>query len=103
MPDAADNACAESRGLSDAAFRGAVATAAVAGLFVLIVAGLLPIILETSLQAQILIPMAVSISFGLMFSTVLVLVLVPSEYGLLAWLGWTQKIETSRARPSAEE
>jgi len=41
MPDAADNACAESRGLSDAAFRGAVATAAVAGLFVLIVAGLL--------------------------------------------------------------
>jgi len=67
------------------------------------IAGLLPIILETSLQAQILIPMAVSISFGLMFSTVLVLVLVPSEYGLLAWLGWTQKIETSRARPSAEQ
>lgn len=56
------------------------------------VAGLLPIILETSLQAQILIPMAVSISFGLMFSTLLVLLLVPSEYGLLAYLGWTQRI-----------
>lgn len=67
------------------------------------VAGLLPIILETSLQAQILIPMAVSISFGLMFSTLLVLLLVPSEYGLLAYLGWTQRIarETKTAGQAA--
>lgn len=58
------------------------------------VAGLLPIMFfETSLQAQILIPMAVSISFGLMFATVLVLLLVPCLYSILGWLGWTQKIE----------
>ncbi len=57
------------------------------------VAGLLPMMLETSLQAQFLIPMAVSIAFGLMFATVVVLVLVPSLYSILARLGWTQKIE----------
>jgi len=42
------------------------------------IAGLLPLLFETSLQAQFLIPMAVSISFGLMFTTFLVLFLVPS-------------------------
>ena len=57
------------------------------------VAGLLPVMLERSLQAQILIPMAVSISFGLMFATVLVLLLVPCLYSILARLGWSQKIE----------
>jgi len=41
------------------------------------IAGLTPLLFETSLQAQFLIPMAVSIAFGLMFSTVLVLIIVP--------------------------
>jgi HAE1 family hydrophobic/amphiphilic exporter-1 len=44
------------------------------------VAGLTPILFETSLQAQFLIPMAASLSFGIMTSTVLVLILVPSFY-----------------------
>lgn len=44
------------------------------------VAGLFPLLLETSFQAQFLIPMAVSISFGLMAATVLTLVFVPSLY-----------------------
>lgn len=44
------------------------------------VAGLLPLLTETSLQAQLLIPMANSLCFGLLFSTVLVLFLVPSFY-----------------------
>ncbi|MDM8561499.1 efflux RND transporter permease subunit [Candidatus Parabeggiatoa sp. HSG14] len=39
--------------------------------------GLMPLLFETSLQAQFLIPMATSIAFGLMFSTVLVLLVVP--------------------------
>ncbi len=42
------------------------------------IAGLLPLLFETSLQAQFLIPMAVSISFGLAFATFLVLLMVPS-------------------------
>jgi len=41
------------------------------------IAGLTPLLFETSLQAQFLIPMAVSISFGLAFSTLLVLFVVP--------------------------
>jgi len=57
------------------------------------VAGLLPMMLETSLQAQFLIPMAISIAFGLMFATIVVLVLVPALYSILARLGWTQRIE----------
>lgn len=47
------------------------------------VAGLTPILLETSLQAQFLIPMATSLSFGIMMSTLLVLILVPSFYCIL--------------------
>ena len=41
------------------------------------IAGLLPLLFETSLQAQFLIPMAVSIAFGLAFATVLVLIIIP--------------------------
>ncbi len=41
------------------------------------IAGLVPLLFETSLQAQFLIPMAVSISFGLALATVLVLIIVP--------------------------
>ena len=47
------------------------------------VAGLTPILLETSLQAQFLIPMAASLSFGIMTSTILVLILVPSFYCIM--------------------
>jgi multidrug efflux pump subunit AcrB len=43
--------------------------------------GLVPIIFfETSAQAQIVIPMAVSLSFGVLFATVVTLVFVPSLY-----------------------
>lgn len=41
------------------------------------IGGLLPLLFETSLQAQFLIPMAAAICFGLAFSTILVLVFVP--------------------------
>ncbi len=41
------------------------------------IAGLIPLLFETSLQAQFLIPMAVSIAFGLALSTLVVLILVP--------------------------
>jgi len=44
--------------------------------------GLTPLLFETSLQAQFLIPMAASIVFGLAFATVLVLVLVPAMLSL---------------------
>lgn len=48
------------------------------------IGGMLPILLETSRQAQVLIPMATSLSFGLIFATALVLILAPVGYYLLA-------------------
>ena len=44
------------------------------------IAGLSPIMFEQSFQAQILVPMAVSLSFGLMTATLLVVILVPSFF-----------------------
>jgi len=41
------------------------------------VAGLYPLLLEKSFQAQFLIPMAVSIAFGLLFITAVILILLP--------------------------
>lgn len=47
------------------------------------IAGLLPLLFETSLQAQFLIPMAVSISFGLAYATVLILFVIPALVTLI--------------------
>ena len=44
------------------------------------IAGLFPMLLETSLQAQVLIPMAASLIFGLATGTLLILILVPIFY-----------------------
>lgn len=46
-------------------------------------AGLLPILFETSLQAQFLIPMATSLSFGVLFATFITLLLVPAFYTIV--------------------
>ncbi|WP_318518524.1 efflux RND transporter permease subunit [Photobacterium leiognathi] len=46
--------------------------------------GLAPILLEDSLQAQIVIPMATSLAFGILFATVVTLLLVPSLYLILS-------------------
>lgn len=43
-------------------------------------AGLLPLIFERSIQAQFLIPMAVSLAFGIMFATFITLFLIPCAY-----------------------
>jgi multidrug efflux pump subunit AcrB len=45
--------------------------------------GLLPMITEKSLQARFLIPMAISLAFGVMFATCITLILVPSLYMIL--------------------
>jgi multidrug efflux pump subunit AcrB len=42
--------------------------------------GLTPIILETSLQAQYIVPMAISLGFGIVFATAIILLLVPCLY-----------------------
>ena len=42
--------------------------------------GLLPLLFETSMQAQFVIPMAISLSFGILFASVITLVLIPCLY-----------------------
>jgi multidrug efflux pump subunit AcrB len=49
--------------------------------------GLTPMIFETSRQARFLIPMAVSLGFGILFATVITLLLVPSLYLIVEDLG----------------
>ncbi|MCF6343640.1 MAG: efflux RND transporter permease subunit [Devosiaceae bacterium] len=46
------------------------------------IVGLLPILTETSLQAQILIPLVTSLAFGLLFSGLMVLFVLPSIYAI---------------------
>ncbi len=47
------------------------------------IAGLLPLLFERSLQAQVLIPLVTSIAFGLLAATLLILIVVPSAYAVL--------------------
>lgn len=54
------------------------------------IAGLMPLLLERSLQAQVLIPIAISICFGLMASTLLVLLVLPALYVILNDFGLTR-------------
>jgi len=51
------------------------------------IGGLTPLLSETSLPAQFLIPIAITIGFGLIVTTFRVLVLVPGMIGVQADLG----------------
>ncbi len=53
------------------------------------IAGLTPLLFEESLQAQVLIPLVAAVVFGLLASTVLVLIVVPSAYAILNDFGAT--------------
>ncbi|NKF51422.1 efflux RND transporter permease subunit [Shewanella sp. WXL01] len=73
--------------------------------------GLAPILMEQSLQAQIVIPMAASLAFGILFSTVVTLVLVPVLYIILDdtkhmlnrfWHWWWPWAEDLPAQVNAE-
>ena len=49
--------------------------------------GLTPLMLNQSVQAQFLVPMAISLSFGVLFATVVTLLVVPSGYMILDDMG----------------
>jgi hydrophobic/amphiphilic exporter-1 (mainly G- bacteria), HAE1 family len=57
-------------------------------------AGLLPILTETSLQAQILIPLVASLVFGLLTASLVVLFVLPAIYAILDDLGLSTLSET---------
>jgi multidrug efflux pump subunit AcrB len=69
-------------------------------------AGLMPLILEKSVQAQFLVPMAISLAFGVIFSTTISLLFVPACYLILEdlvrawrwiWTGSTKRRERRMA------
>ncbi len=55
------------------------------------IAGTVPLLFETSLQAQVVQPLVVSIIFGMSVSTLLILLVLPSIYVLLEDVGLTSK------------
>ena len=63
--------------------------------------GLLPVLLETSVAAQLVIPMAVSLGFGILFATVITLVLIPCLYVILDDLNLTRLTLALDAHTSA--
>ena len=69
------------RGASRDRFRAVVLTSLTT------ILGLLPLLAEGSLQAQVLKPLVISVVFGLLASTVAVLLLVPALYSILADAG----------------
>jgi multidrug efflux pump subunit AcrB len=64
-------------------------------------AGLTPLIFEKSTQAQFLIPMAVSLGFGILFATFITLLLVPLNYLVLEDLRGLFRRITGRAAVTA--
>jgi multidrug efflux pump subunit AcrB len=66
------------------------------------VAGLGPLIFETSFQAQFLIPMAVSIAYGISYATMLTLVVLPSMMALVNDARVNIKYVWTGTRPTRE-
>jgi multidrug efflux pump subunit AcrB len=85
------------RGAAVSRFRPILLTSLTTGL------GLLPLLLEQSVQAQFLIPMAVSIAVGVLVATLVSLLVVPAAYLLLEDLrGLVGGMETSDAADRLE-
>ena len=53
--------------------------------------GLAPMIFETAVQAKFLIPMAISLGFGILFGTAIILTIVPSVYLIVEDLFWRDR------------
>ncbi len=74
-------------------------------------AGLTPLLLETSVQAQFLIPMAISLAFGVLFATFITLGIVPAGYLILEDMlripavlrGWLRLPASGRKEPAKPE
>ncbi|MEO1997576.1 MAG: efflux RND transporter permease subunit, partial [Planctomycetaceae bacterium] len=67
------------------------------------IAGLTPLMFETSLQAKFLIPMAVTLTFGLAFATLLTLIIVPTLnmifFDFKQLTGWSQPTSDQSSPP----
>jgi multidrug efflux pump subunit AcrB len=87
--------------VAEAAPKGAVARfRAILLTSVTTIAGVTPLLFETSLQAQVLIPLVTSIAFGLMATTLLMIFVVPAFYAILDDAGLTS-LAAERRRMAA--
>jgi multidrug efflux pump subunit AcrB len=84
MVDFVNRARAEGRSLIDAVLKsGSERFRAIILTSLTTFIGLMPIVFERSLQAQVVIPMAISLAFGILFATVITLLLIPALYMIL--------------------
>lgn len=67
------------------------------------IVGLMPVLLETSLQAQILVPLVASLTFGLLAATLIVLFVLPAIYAILDDLGLGTLAATRKLEARAGE
>ena len=74
------------------------------------IAGLAPLIFETSVQAQLLIPMAISLSYGLLASTLIMLILLPLllkfHNSISIWFYWLwngERVAPETVEPAIKE
>ena len=67
------------------------------------IAGILPLLTETSLQAQVLKPLVASLGFGLAAATFQVLFLVPALYAILDDFGLTERVGPAASGDEGKE
>ncbi len=58
--------------------------------------GLLPLLTERSMQAQVLVPLVTSIAFGLLTATLLIMIVVPAAYAVLDDFRLTARLDEPR-------
>jgi len=54
------------------------------------VAGMTPLLFETSMQAQVLVPIVTSLVFGMLASTLLIIIVLPSTYAIMEDIGFVE-------------
>ncbi|MEM0900601.1 MAG: efflux RND transporter permease subunit [Pseudomonadota bacterium] len=64
--------------------------------------GIYPLITETSIQAQFLIPLAVSIGFGILFGTIIITLAIPAVFILMSYVTFSFKSPEEK-KPKIEE
>jgi len=60
------------------------------------IAGMFPLLSETSLQAQVLVPLVASVVFGMITSTFLTLLVLPASYTIMEDLGFVEVMESEK-------
>ncbi len=90
--------------VADAAPKGAAARfRAILLTSVTTIVGVTPLLFETSLQAQVLIPLVTSIAFGLLATTLLMILIVPAFYAILDDFGMTSLAAERRQQALANQ